>query len=102
MSENGGWSAALTRFLNRLHARLAARARTTGALVSQPEPRSTGSYARGLQLCAGNLMFAGHLVEAPDAMIWDLDPPDSAWAEEIQGFRWLDDLAAVQFVDFPG
>ena len=38
---------------------------------------------------------AGHLVEAPDAMIWDLDPPDSAWAEEIQGFRWLDDLAAV-------
>jgi len=95
MSENGGWSAALSRFLNRLHARLAARARTTGALVSQPEPRSTGSYARGLQLCAGNLMFAGHLVEAPDAMIWDLDPPDSAWAEEIQGFRWLDDLAAV-------
>ena len=72
MSNRGNWSAAVTRFLNRLHARLAARARPGSALVSQPEPRSTGSFARGRQLCAGNLMFAGHLVEAPDAMIWDI------------------------------
>ena len=95
MSNRGNWSAAVTRLLNRLHARLAARARPGSALVSQPEPRSTGSFARGRQLCAGNLMFAGHLVEAPDAMIWDIAPPDAAWEAEIHGFRWLDDLAAV-------
>jgi len=95
MSNRGNWSAAVTRFLNRLHARLAARARPGSALVSQPEPRSTGSFARGRQLCAGNLMFAGHLVEAPDAMIWDIAAPDAAWEAEIHGFCWLDDLAAV-------
>ena len=95
MSTQGSWSAAATRFLNRFHARMAARARPATAFVSQPEPRSTGSYSRGRQLCAGNLMFAGHLVEAPGAMIWDIDPPDAAWEEEIHGFRWLDDLAAV-------
>jgi len=46
-------------------------------------------------MCAGNLMFAGHLVEAPGAMLWQLDPPDMAFVEEIHGFAWLDDLAAV-------
>ncbi|MCR8546618.1 heparinase II/III family protein [Salipiger sp. P9] len=95
MSQNGSCSAAVTRFLNRFHARMATRARPATGFVSQPEPRSTGSFAKGRQLCAGNLMFAGHLVEAPEVMIWDLDTPDAAWEEEIHGFRWLDDLAAV-------
>ncbi|EPX79707.1 heparinase II/III family protein [Salipiger mucosus] len=95
MSERVTWPAAATRCLNRVHARLAARARPVTAFVSQPEPRSTGSVARGRQLCAGNLMFAGHLVEAPDVMIWDIDPPSATWEAEIHGFGWLDDLAAV-------
>ncbi|MBN9888375.1 heparinase II/III family protein [Salipiger abyssi] len=95
MSQTESWSAAATRFLNRFHARMAARSRPALGFVSQQEPRSTGSFAKGRQLCAGNLMFAGHLVEAPDAMIWDLDTPDAAWEEEIHSFRWLDDLAAA-------
>ncbi|MBU2962904.1 heparinase II/III family protein [Citreicella sp. C3M06] len=95
MSRTEGLSAAITRLLNRFHARLAARARPATGFVSSPEPRSTGRFSRGRQLCAGNLLFAGHLIESPGAMIWDLSAPDPAWDAEIHGFRWLDDLAAV-------
>ncbi|ETX13849.1 heparinase II/III family protein [Roseivivax halodurans JCM 10272] len=40
-------------------------------------------------------MFAGHLVESPGWSIWDVTPPDAAFAEVIQGCPWLDDLAAL-------
>src|SRR5690606_882733 len=63
--------------------------------VSQPEPRSIGSYARGRQLCAGNFLFAGVLLEGPDSAIWDLPATDPAFVAEMHGFAWLDDLAAV-------
>ncbi|MCL3881398.1 heparinase II/III family protein [Marivita sp. GX14005] len=86
---------ARARLLNRVHARLAARAKPATAFVSQPEPRTVGSFARGRQLTAGNLLFAGHLVEAPGAIIWDISPPDDAFVEEIHGFAWLDDMASV-------
>jgi uncharacterized heparinase superfamily protein len=84
-----------TRLLNRVHARLSARAKSAVAFVGQPEPRTVGSYARGRQLTAGNLLFAGHLVEAPGAILWDITPPDDAFLEEIHGFHWLDDMASV-------
>lgn len=86
---------AQTRILNRVHARLSARAKPATAFVGQPEPRTVGSYARGRQLTAGNLLFAGHLVEAPDAILWDITPPDDVFLDEIQGFVWLDDMASV-------
>lgn len=95
MSENESWSARRTRLMHRVHARLAARGRAATAFVSQPEPRTIGSFNRGRQLIAGNLMFAGHLIEADDAMLWDIEPPDGAFVEQIHGFGWLDDLAAV-------
>ena len=84
-----------TRLLNRVHARLSARAKPATAFVGHPEPRTVGSFARGRQLTAGNLLFAGHLVEAPGTMIWDIAPPDDAFLEEIHGFHWLDDMASV-------
>ena len=95
MSESESWSARYTRLMHRVHARVTARARAATAFVSQPEPRTIGSFNRGRQLIAGNLMFAGHLVEAKDAMLWDLDAPDQAFIEQIHGFAWLDDLASV-------
>ena len=64
-------------------------------LCSQPEPRSIGSFAKGRQLAAGNIMLAGHLIEAPNAMLWDIDPPDLMFAQDAHGFAWLDDLAAA-------
>ena len=83
------------RFLNRLHAWAAARARPATAFTSQPEPRSVGAFARGRQMLAGNFLFAGQLVEAPKTSIWDIAPPDDAFEDEVHGFAWLDDLAAV-------
>lgn len=89
------WQAKSSRLLNRYHARRAARTRAATGFVSRPEPRSVGSFARGRQLSAGNLLFAGHLVQAPDHSPWTLEAPDAAFEEELHGFHWLDDLAAV-------
>jgi len=76
-------------------ARRAALRRPATALLSRPEPRTIGSFARGRQLCAGNFVFAGHLLQQPNANIWELAAPDDAFAEEMHGFSWLDDLAAT-------
>ncbi|MGR3503450.1 heparinase II/III family protein [Pseudaestuariivita sp.] len=89
------WTARRTRALNRAYAWGTGFAKPATGFVLQPEPRSTGHFAKGRQLTAGNLMFAGHLIEAKDAMLWDLDLPNAAFADEIHGFGWLDDLAAV-------
>lgn len=80
--------------MNQLHARRAAFARPATGFVSQPEPRSIGRLSRGRQLAAGNLQFAGHMIAAPGAMLWDVPAPSLAYEEERQGFAWLDDLAA--------
>lgn len=84
-----------TRFLNRLYARLARRQRPASGFVSQPEPRTVGSFARGRQLIAGNILFAGYLVEGQDTDLWQVRAPTFAFDAERHGFAWLDDLAAV-------
>ncbi len=84
-----------TRLLNRWYAyRARAQAAATG-FVSQPEPRTIGSFARGRQLVAGNLLFAGYLVESPTTGLWEVVAPDAAFDAERHGFSWLDDLAAA-------
>ncbi len=88
-------NAKLVRLANRLQARRSSRARPATGFVSQPEPRTLGSFAKGRQLCAGNFLFAGHLVEARDTLIWDIDIPTAGFDEQLHGFTWLDDLAAV-------
>jgi len=95
MSPTSRLSDKRARFLNRLYARLSRRQKSAIGFVSSPEPRTIGSYARGRQLVAGNLLFSGYLVEAKSPDLWAIDPPDSLYAEEIHGFAWLDDLAAV-------
>ena len=95
MSERSGWQAAGTHLMNRVHARLAGRARLQTRLVRTPEPRGTGLASRGRQLLDGRLMFAGHLVEAPGESIWNVQAPDAAFAAQVHDFRWLDDLAAL-------
>ncbi|PLL14526.1 heparinase [Tabrizicola sp. TH137] len=80
---------------NRFAVWRAGLARRATAFRSQPEPRSIGLFARGRQLVAGNFLFAGKLVQAPNTALWDIAAPDAAFAAELQGFVWLDDLAAV-------
>lgn len=95
MTQGKGKSLVLARAANRLHARLAGLARSSTGFQSQPEPRTIGLFARGRQMIAGNFLFAGSLVEAPGLFLWDIAVPDPAFEAELQGFGWLDDLAAV-------
>ncbi|OWY00122.1 heparinase II/III family protein [Thioclava sp. IC9] len=81
--------------LNRLAAARAGRAQTVTGFVSQPEPRTIGSYAKGRQLVQGNFLFAGFLIEGPGVNIWDLPMPDPAFEDALHGCGWLDDLAAL-------
>ena len=95
MPMSDGFSARMTRLANRLAARRAALSPGATAFVSHPEPRTIGSFARGRQLCAGNFRFNGTLIRRPDASLWDLSAADPAFAAELHGFGWLDDLAAA-------
>ena len=95
MSNPNGFAARKARFLNRVHARLATRARAATGFVSSPEPRTIGSFAKGRQLVAGNFLFAGYLIEAPKTSIWALKAPDASFESDLHGFAWMDDLAAV-------
>ncbi len=95
MSRPERFSVRRTQFMNRFYARLAARSKAAKGFVSQPEPRTIGSFARGRQLVAGNCLFAGYLIEAPNGDVWDQRSPDRAYEKELHGFGWLDDLAAV-------
>lgn len=91
----GQRQARLSSALNRIAALRAARAKPATGFVSQPEPRTIGSYARGKQLIAGNFLLAGFLIEGPGLSIWDLPMPDPSFEEALHGCGWLDDLAAV-------
>jgi uncharacterized heparinase superfamily protein len=95
MSNPVSFSVRRARFMNSVYARLAIRSKAAKGFVSQPEPRTIGSFARGRQLVAGNCLFAGYLIEAPNGDIWDQRSPDAAYESELYGFAWLDDLAAV-------
>ncbi len=96
MTKRDGFSARRSQALNRLHARWAGLAKPAQGFVSQPEPRTIGMYARGRQLVAGNFLFCGPSdPRRPDLTIWDISMPDPAFEDEVQGFAWLDDLAAV-------
>jgi uncharacterized heparinase superfamily protein len=96
MSHNARFAAKKVHFLNRWHAIRAGRMRARPlGFVSSPEPRTIGSFARGRQLIAGNFLFAGHLLEQKDAHLWDLPAPNADFELELNGFGWLDDLAAV-------
>ncbi len=83
------------RWMNRFAARRVSLSRPATAFVSQPEPRTIGSYAKGRQLVSGNYLFAGHLLQGTGQSIWNVAPPDTSFANELHGFMWLDDLAAV-------
>lgn len=54
-----------------------------------------GLYSRGLLLSAGSFPLPGQLPRTPDESIWDISRSDPSIGAEVQGFGWLDDLAAV-------
>ncbi|MGV8986490.1 MAG: heparinase II/III family protein [Cypionkella sp.] len=72
----------------------ARKAHVSKGLLSQPEPRTIGLYARGKQMVAGNFVSGAMVVESPDVPIWDVPFSDPGARMELHGFTWLDDLAA--------
>lgn len=78
---------------NRLLALWAARG-GRGAALTPPEPRLSGDVGAGRRLLAGQVRLGARVVEAPGASIWDLSPGDPE-ADDLHGFAWLDDLAAL-------
>ena len=95
MEQAQTWRARRTQYMHRYHARRASRARPATGFISEPEPKTIGHFARGRQLIGGNFLFAGAFVQAPNAAIWDIVIDNPRVSEELQGFAWLDDLAAV-------
>ncbi|MEM9318629.1 MAG: heparinase II/III family protein [Pseudomonadota bacterium] len=86
----------MSRIGNGLAARLSGRHGVTG-FSSQPQPKALGEAVRGRQYLAGNLMFAGELVELPPNVQtpWEIAPPSADYSAALHGFAWLDDLTAV-------
>ena len=74
-------------------------AKPASAFVSQPEPRSYGVAARGVQMTSGNFLVSGRLVSAPEVPVWDIGLEDPEFRDNLHGFAWLDDLAASDLQD---
>jgi len=85
------------RLMNAITARISARAtrRSATGFISQPVPRGMGQQARGRQLLASNFIIAGHVIEAPGASPWEIAAPHPPVAAGLQGFEWLEHLAAL-------
>ena len=83
------------RLHNRMAARMAILGHTPRQFSHHLEPRAIGSYAVGKELMSGIFLFAGQQVEHSGFSIWSVDAPSADFADEAQGFVWLDDLAAV-------
>lgn len=75
--------------------RIARKDRGVAVFRTGPVPRSIGSPERGRQLCAGQFLLGGHLVDHPGAAPWTIAAPNRAFAAELHGFGWMDDLAAL-------
>lgn len=80
---------------NRLYAALAGLGGHPAVLRDLPGPRSIGSVQIGQDFIEGNFKFAGRLVMAPGASVWDIRAPDDAFLADMHGFGWLDHLMAL-------
>ncbi len=89
------WHRFTQRSGNRLAMLTARFAPPVRAFISQPEPRSYGTAARGIQMSAGNFLVAGKILENHQGSLWDLSQRDAEFHTELHDFSWLDDLAAA-------
>lgn len=85
---------ALARAARRLWARVA-----PADLAAAPDPHLLGQPERGRAILRGTFRMAGHLVEAPGVVPWDIEALPPALATALHGFDWLDDLATLGETD---
>ena len=93
MRKKGARRAGQAPLMDRLLIRWLARRVRATTLISEPDPRMQGLYARGKQMLAGNFLIAGEFIEAPGRVPFAADSPQAE--ESLHGFGWLDHLAAV-------
>ncbi len=99
MAKRVSWAQRIGNWQNRWHARRAGKARPPTGFLIQPEPRTIGRVSTGQQLVAGKVLLAGHLLDLDESSIWDMPAPSHAFTEALQGFGWMDDLAALGDLD---
>ena len=80
---------------NRLWARRAWSRRRPAVSDTLPEPVLLGDAGRGQALLSGSWEVSGATVPLGAATIWDAPLPAPRLEAARQGFRWLDDLAAL-------
>ena len=96
MTQYPGTNATLRRRAsNRFRAWLLSLGSQAANLRDLPGPRSLGSMQIGLDMLEGQVKFAGLLVNAPGASVWDIRAPDDAFRVDMHGFKWIDHLTAV-------
>lgn len=90
-----GWTVRRARLMDRLAAWRAGLVAADARFAAPPEPWLIGDAARGRDLLAGHLVFGGSRAEARGRAPWAVEPPGPAFTDGLQGFAWLDDLAAL-------
>ncbi len=93
VKEQGATGSGQARLSDRLLIRWLAQRVRVSALISEPEPRMQGLYARGKQMLAGNFLLAGDLIESPGRV--PFSATSTRAQEALHGFDWLDHLATV-------
>lgn len=83
------------RIADRVAIRMARLSSPATAFVSQPEPRSYGEAARGVQMLGGNYLVRGKIHEKPGTVPWDVMNLGADQRKHLHGFAWLDDVVAV-------
>ena len=90
-------SAGSKTFADRVHARIRLHFGKTGNLKISKEPKSTGSADRGRILTAGEFPNGnGEPLRIPGGDLWQTNTASNEVHEELHGFTWLDDLAALR------
>ena len=93
MTDQNATGTSQIHLLDRLLLRWLAGRVQMSVLVSDPEPRMVGQYARGKQMLAGNFLIAGELIESKGAV--PFAGQSASATEAMHGFGWLDHLAVV-------
>ncbi len=93
MTEPGPIGTTPVRLIDRILVRWRALRIRPTALVSHPEPRMIGQYARGRQMLAGNFLMAGELIEAQGRVPFSAESAEAV--DALHSFEWLDHLAVL-------
>ena len=80
---------------NAFYARTAKNFAQAEHFISTPGPLSIGNTLVADKICEGEFFIFGNTVQLEDKVIWDHSIKNVENYEDLHGFTWLDDLAAL-------